>query len=67
MGKPLFRQSGPYQWDARVAGTRDGMRQLLLITIFSNSRADAIGDACDEAIARGYAYPTVDHITRIGS
>jgi hypothetical protein len=65
MGKPLCRTNGLYQWDARVAAVRDKMRQAVLVTIFGDTRKEAIDAACEQVIARGYSHPTVDHITRV--
>jgi len=65
MGKPLCRQSGLYQWDATVQGAKNGMRQAVLLTVFCDTRREAIDAVCAEAIERGYSHPTVDHITRI--
>ncbi|MCS3690990.1 hypothetical protein M2194_005027 [Bradyrhizobium elkanii] len=65
MGKPLCRQSGLYQWDATVAGYKDSMRQAVLITVFCDTRREAVDAACHEVSRLGYANCTVDHITRI--
>jgi hypothetical protein len=35
--------------------------------VFSDTRDDAIRDACEAVKAHGFIHPTVDHITRIGS
>ena len=66
--KPLCRQSGKYQWDAKVAVMQDGKRQQAApvnITVFCDTRDDAIAAACNEVKRFGYTNCTVDHITRI--
>jgi hypothetical protein len=65
MGKPLCRQNGLHQWDAQVVGVRDNMRQRVLITVFCDTRKEAIDAACEQVFLRGYRHPTVDHITKI--
>jgi len=65
MGKPLCRQNGLYQWDATVVGRRDGMRQAVLVTVFCDTRREAIDAVCEHAVQLGYSKPTVDHITRL--
>lgn len=65
MIKPLCRQDGIHQWNADVVGARDGMMQRMLITVFCDTRRDAIDAVCREAVMRGFAHPTVNHITRI--
>lgn len=67
MTKSLCRGNGLYQWDARVAAVRPGeSRRAVSITVFSDSRDDAVRDACEAVEALGFRYPTVDHIVRIG-
>jgi len=65
MTKPLGRGNGLYQWDATVQGVKNSMRQALLITVFCDTRRDAIDACCEQAVRLGYIHPTVDHITRI--
>jgi hypothetical protein len=59
------RASGIHQWNATVQGTHNRMRQALLLTVFCDTRREAIDAVCDEAIKRGYLHPTVDHIVKI--
>lgn len=67
MSKALCRQSGLYQWDAKVSCTRPGhQHKKVSITVFSDTREDAIRDACREVGRMGYASCSVDHIVRIG-
>lgn len=65
MSRPLHRTNGLYQWDARVAAVRNKMRQAVLVTVFCDTRKEAIDAACEQVAARGYSHPTVDHITKI--
>jgi hypothetical protein len=65
MGKPLCRQGGIYQWDARVSGAKGGMRQTVLITVFCDTRKEAVDAVCEQAAALRYSHPTVDHITKL--
>lgn len=65
MGKPLCRTNGLFQWDASVQGVKNKTRQALLVTVFCDTRREAIDACCDHAVQLGYTHPTVDHITRI--
>lgn len=67
MTKSLCRGSGLHQWDARVSAVRPGeARRAVNITVFSDSRAEAVRAACEAVEAMGFTYPTVDHVVRIG-
>jgi AcrR family transcriptional regulator len=67
MSNPICRTNGLYQWDARVAAVRNNMRQAVLVTVFCDTRQEAIDAACELVFARGYRHPTVDHITKLRS
>lgn len=55
--KPLCRQGGLYQWDAMVAGTKERMRQALRVTVFCDTRREAIDASCEHAVQLGYTNP----------
>lgn len=67
--KPLCRSNGLYQWDAKVSGISPGIdkqRKVVNITVFCDTRADAIEAACHEVGRLGYASLSVNHITKVG-
>lgn len=67
MGKPLCRSNGLHQWDARVSAVRSGeLRRTIDITVFCDTRQEAVAAACAEVQRLGYSHCTVDHITKIG-
>jgi hypothetical protein len=59
------RKDGIYQWDATVQGVKNNMRQALLVTVFCDTRREAIDACCEHAVKLGYEHPTVDLIKRI--
>lgn len=65
MSRPLCRTNGLYQWNATVSGVMDQMRQAILVTVFCDTRKEAVDAACAVAAARGYSHPTVDHIAKL--
>ena len=67
MSSPLVRTNGLHQWDAKVAATDPGhAREIVRLTVFSDTRDDAVRDACQTVESMGLINPTVDHITRVG-
>lgn len=67
MSRPLCRQSGLYQWDAKVAGVgTEKKRRVVSVTVFCDTRSDAVEAACHEVGRLGLTHCTVDHITKIG-
>lgn len=63
----LCRNRGLYQWDASVAGAKAGKaRERIKVTVFCDSRSEAIEAASQTAQQMGLAFCTVDHITKVG-
>jgi len=65
--KHLGRSGGLFQWNATVNASRDGDWRKVNITVFCDTRDDAIEAACKSVAAMGFISCSVDHIVRIGA
>jgi len=67
VSKHLGRSGGLFQWNATVNASRDGDWRKVNITVFCDTRDDAIEAACKSVAAMGFISCSVDHIVRIGA